>query len=78
MRPVIDELKTSIKVYEFDIDLDQDVASRMAVKTLPTTIVMSNGQVLKTFEGSATLEQIQGSIGAKTKTKPSYDVFGVL
>lgn len=51
LKPVIDQLKRNITVEEINIDYDSDRASDAKVQSIPTTILVQNGQEIKRFVG---------------------------
>ena len=55
MGPIIDEIaeenKDSIKVGKINVDENQDLAMEYGVMSIPTIVIIKNGEVSKTFVG---------------------------
>ena len=55
MSPVIDEIaeekQEKIKVGKINVDENQDLAEEYDVMTIPTIMIISNGEIQKTFIG---------------------------
>lgn len=60
--PIIDEIADSrqdIKVGKINVDENQDLASRYNVMSIPTLIIMKNGEIKEQFVGLTGKEQIE-------------------
>lgn len=63
MSPIIDkieeEMKETIKVGKINVDENQDLAMEYGVMSIPTIIILKNGEVQKTFVGITDKEEIK-------------------
>ena len=63
MSPIIDkieeEMKETIKVGKINVDENQDLEMEYGVKSIPTIIILKNGEVQKTFVGITDKEEIK-------------------
>ena len=70
MMPIMEDIKTlladNLKVLQFDIDQNEDIANEMRVQSLPTFILYSDGEEVmrETGEmpGEVLLQKIQAAI----------------
>ena len=66
MSPVIDEIaeemKETVKVGKINVDENQDLAMEYGVMSIPTIVVLKNGEVQKTFVGVTDKEEIKHAI----------------
>ena len=64
MTPIIDQLKktNSISVQKIDIDYDGIFVPKYNVKSVPTTIVLENGEEIKRYVGALTSIQLNNLI----------------
>lgn len=70
MMPIIDDIKTllseNLKVLQFDIDKNEDLADRMNVQSLPTFLLYSDGEEVMRETGEmpaeVLLQKIQAAI----------------
>ena len=66
MSPVIDEIaeemKETVKVGKINVDENQDLAMEYGVMSIPTIVVLKNGEVQKTFVGVTDKEEIKQAI----------------
>ena len=66
MSPVIDEIaeemKETIKVGKINVDENQDLAMEYGVMSIPTIVVLKNGEVQKTFVGVTDKEEIKQAL----------------
>ena len=66
MSPVIDEIaeemKETIKVGKVNVDENQDLAMEYGVMSIPTIVVLKNGEVQKTFVGVTDKEEIKQAL----------------
>ena len=58
-KPVIQEIASQGSNVEFiDVDEQSDVAAEFGVRSVPTTVVMENGQEVDRFVGAIPKEQV--------------------
>ena len=66
MSPVIDEIaeemKETVKVGRINVDKHQDLAMEYGVMSIPTIVVLKNGEVQKTFVGVTDKEEIKQAL----------------
>lgn len=66
MSPIIDEIAEekadSIKVGKVNVDENQDLAMKYQVMSIPTIVIIKNGQVEKTFVGVRSKSEILEAI----------------
>ena len=66
MSPVIDEIaeemKETVKVGKINVDENQDLAMEYGVMSIPTIVILKNGEVQKTFVGVTDKEEIKHAI----------------
>ena len=66
MSPIIDEIaeemKETIKVGKINVDENQDLAMEYGVMSIPTIVILKNGEVQKTFVGVTDKEEIKQAI----------------
>ena len=66
MSPVIDEIaeemKETEKVGKINVDENQDLAMEYGVMSIPTIVVLKNGEVQKTFVGVTDKEEIKQAL----------------
>lgn len=62
MSPIIDEIaeemSDTVKVGKVNVDENQDLAMEYGVMSIPTVIILKNGEVQKTFIGVTDKEKI--------------------
>lgn len=62
MSPIIDEIaeemKETVKVGKINVDENQNLAMEYGVMSIPTVIILKNGEVQKTFIGVTDKEKI--------------------
>lgn len=67
MGPIIDEIAEEkaeeIKVGKVNVDENQDLAMEYGVMSIPTIVLIKNGEVEKTFVGVTGKSEILGAIG---------------
>jgi len=57
--PVIDQIKKQgISVNKIDIDYTPDVTTKYKVQSIPTVILVENGQEVRRFTGVRSFEQV--------------------
>lgn len=61
--PIIDELKAKmgdrVEIKKVDVDHNMDLATRYAIRVVPTIVIEQDGKVLRTFEGVQTLDSLE-------------------
>ena len=66
MSPVIDEIaeemKETVKVGKINVDENQDLAMEYGVMSIPTIVILKNGEVQKTFVGVTDKEEIKQAL----------------
>lgn len=66
MSPVVDEiaeeLSNSIKVGKINVDENQDLAMEYGIMSIPTILLIKNGEVTKTFVGVRDKEELKASL----------------
>ena len=66
MSPIIDEIaeemKETIKVGKINVDENQDLAMEYGVMSIPTIVILKNGEVQKTFVGVTDKEEIKQAL----------------
>ena len=66
MSPVIDEIaeemKETVKVGKINVDENHDLAMEYGVMSIPTIVVLKNGEVQKTFVGVTDKEEIKQAL----------------
>lgn len=68
MSPIIDEIaeemSNTVKVGKVNVDDNQDLAMEYGVMSIPTIVVIKNGEVSKTFVGVRDKEEIKQELKA--------------
>lgn len=68
MSPIIDEIaeemSNTVKVGKVNVDDNQDLAMEYGVMSIPTIVVVKNGEVSKTFVGVRDKEEIKQELKA--------------
>jgi len=64
--PVMDRVaKQGVSVNKIDIDYTPDVTTKYNVKSIPTVILVENGQEVKRFTGARSFEQVMSFCNGK-------------
>lgn len=67
MSPIIDEIaeetKEQIKVGKVNVDENQELAMKYSVETIPTILILKNGEIKDTFVGVRDKSEILNAIG---------------
>jgi len=67
MSPIIDEIaeetKEQIKVGKVNVDENQELAMKYSVETIPTILILKNGEIKNTFVGVRDKSEILNAIG---------------
>ena len=71
MMPIVDEISatygSSIEIYKMNVDENQEVASQFNVMSIPTFLFFKNGQVVDSFIGVKSKEEVTAKIDALLK-----------
>ena len=62
-RPIVEELNresTEARFQIIDVDIEGELARKFEVRSIPTFIVILNGQEIKRTPGAQTREQLEG------------------
>jgi len=62
-RPIVEELNresTEARFQIIDVDIEGELARKFEVRSIPTFIVIQNGQEIKRTTGAQTREQLEG------------------
>ena len=66
MSPIIDEIAEenleNVKVGKINVDENMELAEKYGVVSIPTILIIKNGEVVKTFLGIADKEEIEASL----------------
>ena len=63
--PILDEIaqnREDIKVVKVDVDKNADLAEKYEIMSIPTIIIMKNGQVINKYVGLTSKEELLNSI----------------
>ena len=68
LAPVIDELagqyEGRARIGKLDVDSNREVAAQFGIMSIPTVIILKNGEVAKKFVGIASKDDIAAAIDA--------------
>ena len=56
--PVMDQVSQKIPVQKINIDYEADVTSKYGVKSIPTVVLVENGQEVRRFTGARSYQQV--------------------
>ena len=56
--PIMDQVSTQIQVQKFNIDYEADLITKYGVKSIPTVVLVENGQEVRRFTGVKSFNQI--------------------
>lgn len=66
MSPIIDEiaeeLKENVTVGKVNVDENQDLAMEYGIMSIPTLVILKNGETVKTFVGVTDKEKIKSAL----------------
>ena len=67
MAPVIEEIanaetRADIKVGKVNVDENPNLAQKFGIMSIPTLIILKNGEITKTFIGITSKEEIKASL----------------
>jgi hypothetical protein len=72
MEPILDQLThRGVPVRRVDVDQRRDLADRYAIKSLPTLLIVSGGQVVDRVEGTLPLESLLARLAPHTSSAGS-------
>lgn len=58
MKPIVESLKTDYKVIEVNVDTDADIALKHNIRSVPTFIVVKDGQEIDRVVGAVSKERL--------------------
>ena len=56
--PVMDQVSQKIPVQKINIDYEADITSKYGVKSIPTVVLVENGQEVRRFTGARSYQQV--------------------
>ena len=56
--PIMDQVSTQIPVQKINIDYEADITSKYGVKSIPTVVLVENGQEVRRFTGARSFQQV--------------------
>ena len=56
--PVMDQVSQKIPVQKINIDYEADITSKYGVKSIPTVVLVENGQEVRRFTGARSFQQV--------------------
>jgi thioredoxin 1 len=56
--PIMDQIATQISVQKINIDYEADITSKYGVRSIPTVILVENGQEVRRFTGARNYNDI--------------------
>jgi thioredoxin 1 len=66
MNPVIENFQKAnigkISVLKLNVDNEREIAEKFQIRSIPTFFILKNGEVIKSFVGFHTLEQLDNII----------------
>ena len=62
---VADAMVGSVKVCKMDVDSNQDLAVQYGVRSIPTLLILKNGEVTSTQIGAISKQQLEDFIAAE-------------
>ena len=66
MSPIIDEIASeqisNLKVGKVNVDDNQELAEKYGIMSIPTILVLKNGEISKTFIGVTSKEEIKNAL----------------
>jgi thioredoxin 1 len=58
LSPIMDQVSQKIPVQKINIDYEADVTSKYGVKSIPTVVLVENGQEVRRFTGARSFQQV--------------------
>ena len=56
--PIMDQVSQKIPVQKINIDYEADITSKYGVKSIPTVVLVENGQEVRRFTGARSFQQV--------------------
>ena len=56
--PIMDQVSQKITVQKINIDYEADITSKYGVKSIPTVVLVENGQEVRRFTGARSYQQV--------------------
>lgn len=56
--PIMDQVSQKIPVQKINIDYEADITSKYGVKSIPTVVLVENGQEVRRFTGARSYQQV--------------------
>ena len=56
--PIMDQISTEISVQKFNIDYEADLITKYGVRSIPTVVLVENGQEVRRFTGARSFQQV--------------------
>jgi thioredoxin 1 len=56
--PIMDQVSSQIQVQKINIDYEADITSKYGVRSIPTVILVENGQEVRRFTGARSYQQV--------------------
>ena len=56
--PIMDQVSSQIQVQKINIDYEADITSKYGVRSIPTVILVENGQEVRRFTGARSFQQV--------------------
>jgi thioredoxin 1 len=56
--PIMDQVSQKIPVQKINIDYEADITSKYGVRSIPTVILVENGQEVRRFTGARSFQQV--------------------
>lgn len=56
--PVMDQVSQRIQVQKINVDYEPDIITKYGVRSVPTVILVENGQEVRRFTGPRSLQQV--------------------
>jgi len=56
--PIMDQVSQKIPVQKINIDYEADITSKYGVRSIPTIILVENGQEVRRFTGARSFQQV--------------------
>jgi thioredoxin len=56
--PIMDQIATQISVQKINIDYEADITTKYGVRSIPTVVLVENGQEVRRFTGARSYNDI--------------------
>ena len=73
LKPVLEGLEgefPAVKFYKLDVDANQDICTRVGIRSVPTVIVYDNGEAIETLVGAKPKKYYQILLESLAKPVP--------